>query len=97
MNRIVLDYAGRGKNRDSGIKPNQHMLPASRSDNTAFIVVLGIVGSILIVAITVLLLSRRKSENQPPSHAPTIVSSASGQTRIVNHRHYCVSEDHTEV
>lgn len=97
MNRILLDYSGRRKDRDAGLKPNQQLHPVPVSDSSTFLVVLGIVGSLLIIAITVLLISRRKSDSQPPSHAPTIVSSSSGQTRIITKRHYCISDDHTEV
>ena len=97
MNHIILDYSGRRRSRDSGVKTNQQQYPDSKSDSPAFIVVFGVVGSLLIIAITALLISRKKSSNSPPSYAPTVVRASPGQTRIVSATRYCISDDYTEV
>lgn len=97
MNHIILDYTGRRRSRDSGIKPNQQSHPIPNSDSPAFVIVFGVVASLLIIAITALLITRRKSSNYPPSYAPTIVRASPGQTRIVSAGRYCVSDDLTEV
>lgn len=97
MNHIVLDYTGKRRSRDSDIKTDHHLYPMSSTDSTTPYVVLGIVASILIVAMTIMWLSKRKATSSPTSYAPTIVSSSTGQTRIISQRRYCISDDHTEV
>lgn len=97
MNHIILDYTGRRRSRNFDIKPNRQSNPSSNSDSPAFVIVFGVVASLLIIAITALLISRRKSSNCPPSYAPTIVRASPGQTRIVSKGRYCASDDLTEV
>lgn len=93
MNRIVLNYIERKRHIE------QQRPPKNVSDSSALVVTLGIVGSLLIIAITILFLTRRdrRTDQCPPSHAPTIISAATGQSRVMSKKHYNTTDDHTEV
>lgn len=97
MNRLVLDYSGRQRHW-RGPVPEQHRPMHPSRDSPALIVTLGVVGSLLIIAITVLLMSKRDQSRTgtiPPSHAPTIIQAATGQSRIFSVGH--LSGSYSEV
>ncbi|CAL1263090.1 unnamed protein product [Larinioides sclopetarius] len=97
MNRLVLNYSER--KRDFKRHPEQQRPPKTAADSSAVVVTLGIVGSLLIIAITILFLTKRerRTDSHLPSHAPTIINAATGQSRIMSSRHYSTADDHTEV
>lgn len=103
MNRLYLDYSGRHDRRwaKPEAEPYRPPLLTTQQESPALIVVCGVVGSLLIIAITVLLMSKKAQSRTgaiPPSHVPTVVQATTGQGRIVSVQQCRVSsKDCTEV
>ncbi|XP_054706772.1 FRAS1-related extracellular matrix protein 2-like [Uloborus diversus] len=104
MNRLILDYSGAKRHVYSSTN-RKHQNPAVTDSNMSgespvLVAMLGIVGTLLVIAVTVLMLSKRQrvSDSEPRARESTVVTSHHGRARVINVRQYTLSSDeHTEV
>ncbi|XP_071035799.1 FRAS1-related extracellular matrix protein 2 [Parasteatoda tepidariorum] len=101
MNRLVLDYGIKTKiiKKSAVLERRPDVLETNK--NAPFLVVsIAVVGSLFVIAVTVLILSKREQQDEmsSPCHTPTIVRhSASGKNRTICAKNYNLSDEHTEV